>query len=169
MKVVFHEDFYPVYTSDPAAASGRMESVVEAIDNSVTFFTARPALEADIAAVHTGFHIEMVKQQGLFDIAALSAGGAILAAEIGLDEPSFGLIRPPGHHASAGSAWGFCYFNNMAVAVESLKRKQKIETAYVLDIDLHYGDGTVNILDKRNYVTCHSLFNSAICLIYHKW
>ncbi len=75
MKVVFHEDFYPVYTSDPAAAPDRMESVVEAIDNSVTFITARPALEADIAAVHTGFHIEMVKQQGLFDIAALSAGG----------------------------------------------------------------------------------------------
>ncbi len=44
MKVVFHEDFYPVYTSDPAAASDRMESVVEAIDNSVTFFYRPPRL-----------------------------------------------------------------------------------------------------------------------------
>ena len=157
MKVVFHEDFYPVYTSDPASAPGRMESIVSAIDGAVTFVTACPALETDIAAVHTGFHIEMVKQLGLFEIAALSAGGAIFAAEIGLEEPSFGLIRPPGHHASAGSAWGFCYFNNMAVAMESLRRKQKIETAYVLDIDLHYGDGTVNILDKRNYVTVHNM------------
>ncbi len=159
MKVVFHEDFYSVYTSDPASAPGRMESIVNAIesDSEVSFVTALPAARADIASVHTGFHIETVEQSGLYDIAALSAGGAILAAEIGLDEPSFGLIRPPGHHASTGSAWGFCYFNNMAVAMESLRRKQKIETAYVLDIDLHYGDGTVNILDKRNYVTVHNM------------
>ena len=159
MKVVFHEGFNSVYTSDPASAPGRMESIVNAIesDKDVSFVTAQPATAADIASVHTGFHIETIKQSGLYDIAALSAGGAISAASIGLNEPSFGLIRPPGHHASSGSAWGFCYFNNMAIAVESLRRKQKIETAYVLDIDLHYGDGTANILDKRKYVTVYNL------------
>ena len=41
----------------------------------------------------------------------------------------------------------------MAVALETLKREGKIETAYVLDFDLHYGDGTVNILQNRDYVT----------------
>ena len=44
MKVVFHEDFYQVYTSDPAAASGRIESVVETIEPSVEFVPAEPAL-----------------------------------------------------------------------------------------------------------------------------
>jgi acetoin utilization deacetylase AcuC-like enzyme len=72
---------------------------------------------------------------------------------MGLAEPCFGLIRPPGHHASADSAWGFCYFNNMAIALESLKQSQQIREAYVLDIDLHYGDGNVNILSEKDYVT----------------
>ena len=153
MKVVFHEDFYKVYTGDPAAASGRMEAIFETIEPHVEFVTAEPALRQHIAAVHTEMHIQHVENQGLYEIAALAAGGAIQAAQIGLTEPSFGLIRPPGHHASVASAWGFCYFNNMAVALETLREQKKIESACVLDIDLHFGDGTANILGNRNWVT----------------
>ena len=153
MKVVFHENFYPVYTSDPAAAAGRMEAVVNAIKPYVTFVSAEPAAPADISAVHTGDHVEHVRESGLYPISSLAAGGAVMAAEIGRIEPCFGLIRPPGHHASADSAWGFCYFNNMAIALEKLKRDGKIKSAYVLDIDLHYGDGNVNILEHKEYVT----------------
>ena len=153
MKVVFHEDFYQVYTGDPAAASGRMEAMVKAVEPHDEFVAAEPALRQQIAAVHTEPHIQRVKNQGLYEIAALAAGGAIQSAQVGMLEPCFGLIRPPGHHASAASAWGFCYFNNMAVALETLRRQKKIETAVVLDIDLHFGDGTVNILGNRNWAT----------------
>ena len=153
MKVVFHEDFSHVYTSDPAAASGRMESIVETIESYVEFVPAEPALREHIAAVHTDMQIQKVENQGLYKIASLAAGGALRAAQIGLSEPCFGLIRPPGHHASAASSWGFCYFNNMAVALEALRRQKKIESACVLDIDLHFGDGTLNILGQRNWVT----------------
>ncbi len=153
MKVVFHEDFNQVYTGDPAAASGRMESIVETIEPHVELVPAEPALRQHIAAIHTEMHIQQVENQGLYQIAALAAGGAIQAAQIGLSEPCFGLIRPPGHHASAASAWGFCFFNNMAVALEALRRQNKIESACVLDIDLHFGDGTVNIFEKRNWAT----------------
>jgi acetoin utilization deacetylase AcuC-like enzyme len=153
MKVVFHEDFYQVYTSDPAAASGRMEAIAETLTPHVEFVPAEPATRQQIAAIHTDNHIQHVENKGLYQIAALAAGGAIQAALIGLSEPCFGLIRPPGHHASAGSAWGFCCFNNMAVALEKLWGQKKIERACVLDIDLHYGDGTVNILENRDWVT----------------
>ncbi|MEJ2100241.1 MAG: histone deacetylase family protein [Desulfobacterales bacterium] len=153
MKVVFHEDFKQVYTGDPAAAAGRMEAIIEIIKPHVEFFPSEPALRQDIAAVHTEMHIQQVESQGLYEIASLAAGGAIQSAQIGLSEPCFGLIRPPGHHASAASAWGFCYFNNMAVALEALHRQHKIESACVLDIDLHFGDGTLNILGKRTWVT----------------
>ena len=153
MKVVFHEYFYQVYTGDPAAASGRMEAVVEAIEPHVEFVSAEPASRQHIAAVHTAMHIQRVENQGLYEIAALAAGGAVQAAQIGLTEPCFSLIRPPGHHASADSAWGFCYFNNMAVALKALHEQKKFENACVLDIDLHFGDGTVNILENRNWVT----------------
>ncbi len=157
MKVIFHNDFYQVYTADPAAAAGRMEAVVEVIEGSVEFVDAQPASEQDITAVHTEAHIDHVKEGGLYHIAALAAGGAIQTATLGLTEPAFGLIRPPGHHASAASSWGFCYFNNMAISLERLRRDNKIKRAYVLDIDLHFGDGTVNILKGKDYVTIHNV------------
>ena len=153
MKVIFHDDFFRVYTSDPAAAAGRIEAVVDEISARVEFVQAEPAAESQIALVHEMAHIESIRSMGLYNIAALAAGGAIQAATTGLTEPCFGLIRPPGHHASSGSCWGFCFFNNMAVALAVLKKAGKINTAYVLDIDLHFGDGTVNILGRRDYMT----------------
>jgi acetoin utilization deacetylase AcuC-like enzyme len=153
MKVVFHENFYQVYTSDPAAESGRIEAIVNVIEPHVEFVPAEPASPQDIAAVHGPTHIRYIEDQGLYDIAALAAGGAIQSARIGLSEPCFGLIRPPGHHASADSCWGFCFFSNMAIALETLHRRGEIGSACVLDIDLHFGDGTVNILEGQNWVT----------------
>lgn len=160
MKVFFHNDFYSVYTTDPAAAAGRMEAVINVIEPVVELHSIVPATFDEIAAIHTERHIEHVKQKNLYDISALAAGGAIQAAEAGRSEPCFALIRPPGHHASADSSWGFCYFNNMAIAIAGLKAKAKIQTAYILDIDLHYGDGNVNILGNESYVI---LYNVEAC------
>ena len=156
MKVVFHEAFYDVYTDDPAAAEGRMEAIVEVIGSDVDLVTVEPASEDQIAAAHTEQHIDHVKESGLYSISALAAGGAVQTARIGLSEPAFGLIRPPGHHASQESSWGFCYFNNMAVALLSLRSEGLIKTALVLDIDLHFGDGTVNILTDHDWVKVHN-------------
>ncbi len=153
MKVYFHEAFYQVYTADPAAAAGRMEAVVSALEGDVDFETIRPADETDILRVHSQRHLERVRAEGVYDMAALAAGGAIQAAIRSLAEPSFALVRPPGHHASADSCWGFCYFNNMAVALTRLKREGSITRAFVLDFDLHYGDGNVNILGELPWIT----------------
>lgn len=157
MKVVFHENFYRVYTADPAASAGRMEAIMAAIEPYVDFVSARAAGENELLKAHTRAHIERVRQSGLYDIAALAAGGAIQTAAIGVDEPAFGLIRPPGHHASGDSSWGFCYFNNMAIALQTLKCRNQLNSAYVLDIDLHYGDGTANILEFKEYVTVYNV------------
>ena len=115
-----------------------MESVVAALPNNTEFIGAKPATLEQLKLVHSADHINDVKNEGIFDIASLAVGGAIQSARIGLNEPCFGLIRPPGHHASAKNAWGFCYFNNMAVSLLTLKSEQLIKTAFVLDIDLHY-------------------------------
>lgn len=153
MKVVYHPDYHQVYTSDPAASPGRIQAVVTALQGKVTWVEPRPATESDILQVHTREHVEDVEREGIYDIAALAAGGAIMAAEIGLSEPCFALIRPPGHHASADSSWGFCYFNNMAIAVDRLHRQGRINKVFILDFDLHFGDGTVDILGSRAWVT----------------
>jgi acetoin utilization deacetylase AcuC-like enzyme len=153
MKVFYHEEFHQVYVSDPAAAPGRIEAILAQIKEEVTFEEILYAGADDIEAIHSSYHINYVTRQGLYNISALAAGGAIQAAVSGLTEPSFALIRPPGHHASADSCWGFCYFNNMAIALDHLKRNGLINRAYVLDFDLHYGDGNVNILGEKGYVT----------------
>ena len=156
MKVITHEDFKQVYTRDPAAAAGRIESILSALGDEVVLEDASPADRDDIAEVHTERHIQKVTRRGLYDLAALAAGATIQAACAGLTEPCFALVRPPGHHASADSCWGFCYFNNMAVGLDYLKRHKGIKSAYVLDFDLHFGDGTVSIMAGTKYTTIHN-------------
>ncbi|MBP7766133.1 MAG: histone deacetylase family protein [Deltaproteobacteria bacterium] len=153
MKVVYSEEFKQVYSYDPASNPGRIESVEFALAGKVDYILPQPASEEDIGAVHTPRHIAEVKREGVYDIAALAAGGAVKAAEIGLSEPCFAVIRPPGHHASADSAWGFCYFNNMAIALCRLKKRDRIRKAFILDFDLHVGDGNINILEPKGFVT----------------
>jgi acetoin utilization deacetylase AcuC-like enzyme len=93
----------------------------------------------------------------MFEYALLSAGAAIQAQEIALHkEYAFSLMRPPGHHASRNSAGGFCYFNNIAVAVS--KALDTVERVAIIDIDCHHGNGTQDIFlgNKRVlYVSLH--------------
>lgn len=156
MKVITHQDFLDVYTNDPAASPGRLEAILKALGGTYPIDEATIAGWDDIEAVHTKRHIESVDRQGLYKIAALAAGAAVEAAVTGMKEPAFALVRPPGHHASSDSSWGFCYFNNMAVALDHLKRAGLINTAYVLDFDLHYGDGNVSILRPKGYTAIHN-------------
>ena len=99
---------------------------------------------------------------GCAERGGVAAGGAILAAELACQgEPTFAAVRPPGHHASPGSHWGFCFFNNVAIAIEKLIRRRKISHALILDIDLHFGDGTDNFfLDRRDVVVANIQENS---------
>lgn len=152
MNVFFHPDFYEEYTIDPAAESGRMEAIVDELEGEHELVSCSPASEYDLLTSHNHLHLEQVRRLGLFEIAALAAGGAMQAAVAGMKNPSFALIRPPGHHASANSCWGFCYFNNMAVSLHHLRNQGFIESAFVLDFDLHYGDGNVNILGHEPWV-----------------
>ena len=145
-QVIFHQDYYKVYTSDPAADSGRMEAIIEKL-NDFNFINPTSAIDKDILLVHTENHLLRVKNyQQVYPIALLAVGGAILASEYACNqnEPMFAVIRPPGHHASPEGFWGFCYFNNVAIAVKKLLFEKKIAKAVIIDFDLHFGDGTNN-------------------------
>ena len=149
MKIIFHEEYKQVYSHDPAAKAGRMESIVEALEG-YEFIQPKPASEDDILLVHSQSLIDSVKRDELaFEVANLAAGGAITTAEIALSEPAFGLIRPPGHHAGRDFNGGFCFFNNMAIAIQKLIQEKKINKALIVDIDLHYGNGTYDILGGK--------------------
>ena len=149
MKIVYHPRYTEVYASDPAASPGRIEAILKELEGRYDFVEPQAASENDLKRVHTHSHIESVRRdKHIYDIALLAAGGAIRAAQIAMDgEASFGLIRPPGHHASPDHCWGFCYFNNIAVALARLQDENLIEKALILDFDLHFGDGTSNFFE----------------------
>ncbi|MEE4143320.1 MAG: histone deacetylase family protein [Halieaceae bacterium] len=89
--------------------------------------------------------------------ALASAWSAIHASEIVMaGEPvAYALSRPPGHHAGADIAGGFCYLNNTAIAAEQLRTRYR--SVAILDIDLHHGNGTQSIFYHRADVLTVSL------------
>jgi acetoin utilization deacetylase AcuC-like enzyme len=132
------------------------------------FLEPQPASEDDLLKVHDPDYVWNVKKglvddpdtpayENIFEFARLSTGGAILAAEVG----GFSIMRPPGHHAGRSGAAlgaytrGFCYFNNIAVAVKHLGRP-----TLILDIDGHHGNGTQEIFQGDSTVTYLSLHRS---------
>jgi len=158
MKVIYDDRYQTVYSSDPASAPGRVESICDELQGDFEFVEPKPAKEEDILLVHSLRHVDSVKTHKLvYETALLAVGGATKASQIAMQsEPAFGLIRPPGHHASRDSSWGFCYFNNVAVAIEKLRLETRIKRALIVDIDLHYGDGTANIFaSSPNVVYFH--------------
>lgn len=154
MKVIYDKKCTTVYSSDPAAAPERIESIYNALYGHYEFVKPNAANEKDLELAHWKDHIDYVKRsETLCKIAKLAVGGAIKAVEMAVrGEPAFGLIRPPGHHASKNSSWGFCYFNNIAIAIERIRHEGKIKKAFIIDIDLHFGDGTANIFANNSDV-----------------
>jgi acetoin utilization deacetylase AcuC-like enzyme len=139
-------------------------------DKGYEFIAPRAAAERDILAVHDKGYVEAVKNgdtndpdtpayEGIFEYAKLAAGGAIDAAKAG----GFSLMRPPGHHCgTAGKALGaftrgFCYFNNLAIAVRALNKK-----TVIIDFDGHHGNGTQEIFDGDKKVTYLSLHRNNV-------
>ena len=80
-----------------------------------------------------------------FDVAALAAGTVVDAVRRvvgGEDSTALCLVRPPGHHALAGQAMGFCIFNNVAVGAAAAIEEFGLDRVLIVDFDVHHGNGT---------------------------
>ncbi|MEI7636543.1 MAG: histone deacetylase family protein [Syntrophus sp. (in: bacteria)] len=151
MKILFHDKFYESdYATDGASISGRLESIMTVLGSGGDFEIVNPlpATEDLLLLAHTQDYVDTIKSNGpLYNMATLAAGAAIEAADIAMTgEAAFACLRPPGHHANRESAWGYCVFCNMGIALLQLKEQRKIESAFVLDFDAHTGDGTKDVL-----------------------
>ncbi len=88
---------------------------------------------------------------GSLDAAYLAAGGALAAVDAIMArqvEHVFCAVRPPGHHAEAGRAMGFCFFNNVAIAARYVQRKYGLSRVLIVDWDVHHGNGTQHSFEQ---------------------
>jgi len=135
------------------------------------------ATEEQLQYFHTKNHIENVKNlsegaggdcgdsaivgKGSYEIALLSAGGAITAVKTVVENKqintAYVLTRPPGHHAMPNMGMGFCIFNNIVIAAKYAQKELGIKKILILDWDAHHGNGTEDAFYEDDSVLFISL------------
>jgi len=86
-----------------------------------------------------------------FDAALLATGAALQLADALMSEEidnGFALVRPPGHHAEANTALGFCLLNSVAITARYLQQAHNIDKVLILDWDVHHGNGTQHSFEE---------------------
>jgi acetoin utilization deacetylase AcuC-like enzyme len=144
---------------------------------SLVELPSRPATRRQLERVHgrqyldilettrereiTVFDADTTATSASYDVALAAAGGAmeaVSAAVSGSMPRSFVFSRPPGHHAEANRAMGFCLLNNAAVAAAYAVAELGLSRVAIVDWDVHHGNGTAHIFDDRPdvmYVSLH--------------
>ncbi|KQM80035.1 histone deacetylase family protein [Xylophilus sp. Leaf220] len=120
--------------ADDVAAGGPAHAAIDP-DTSLNLHTVDAALRAAGAAV--------------------AATDAVLSGEL---ENAFCAVRPPGHHAEAARAMGFCFFNNVAVAARHALEVHHLKRVAIVDFDVHHGNGTEDIFSGDDRVLMVGIF-----------
>ncbi|WP_256647214.1 histone deacetylase family protein [Thermomonas paludicola] len=116
---------------------------------------AEALLETVLETVPTGLlHLDpdTVLSPGSAEAALRAAGAAVAAVDAvlaGRTQRAFCAVRPPGHHATADRAMGFCLFNNVAVAARQAIDRHALERVAIVDFDVHHGNGTQAIFEQE--------------------
>lgn len=145
----------------------RLRAIMQQLEQSgtlarVTRIEPRKAEEEWITQVHTPSYVASLNRHapttgrvsldpdtsmspGSLQAAYLAAGGALAGVDAimaGQVDQVFCAVRPPGHHAEAGRAMGFCLLNNVAIAARYAQKKYELSRVLIVDWDVHHGNGT---------------------------
>jgi len=168
MEIIFSEKCFEYSWPGHIERPERMSMGLGILQKNYDFLEPETVSEEDVLIVHSDEHVNRIKNagpwcaldpdtpapDGIYSHALLSAGATLLAAE----KKGFSYMRPPGHHsgingpALGAGTLGFCYFNNIAMAVKKLGLR-----TLILDIDGHHGNGTQEIFQDDPLVTFLSL------------
>ena len=162
--------YHPVYlkhdTGQHVENASRLEAVLSHLEQSglkrqLELIRPRAASVEELSLVHDAqyvTHVQDMAEKGggwldldtvmsasSYEVATYAAGGVIRATEAVIDGEigsAFALVRPPGHHATPRRAMGFCLFNNVAIAAKYALAKYELERTFIIDFDVHHGNGT---------------------------
>lgn len=162
---------------------GRLRAITRALREDPDLFAATEHLEGRHATIeelelaHTVAYIRSIQEAsdngggrldadtvvsaGSWDAATAGAGCVLTGVDLAMSEAgtrSFSAVRPPGHHAVADRAMGFCLFGNVAIAAHYARRRHGIERVLIVDWDVHHGNGTQALVESEpdiHFVSMH--------------
>ena len=148
----------------PERAAVMIEMAEDLHRAGILALSPREATAAELELCHDAAYVAEVKRSASmphydfdpdthaspdsYKTALLAAGGVLTAVEAVMDgaaDNAFAIVRPPGHHALATRAMGFCLFNNVAIAARYLIRERGLKRVLVIDWDVHHGNGIQDI------------------------
>jgi acetoin utilization deacetylase AcuC-like enzyme len=152
----------------------KFQAVADAVGDraGVRIEAPEPATREDLQRVHTGAYLDAIAtgepralaesqkfpwSPELFPSVRLTNGGALAAAGRALEDGVAAALASGFHHSHADHGEGFCTFNGLVVAAEGLRVAGRVARVAVLDLDLHYGNGTASLCPERPW-----LFNCSI-------
>jgi acetoin utilization deacetylase AcuC-like enzyme len=154
-------------TSVPWSDAGGADAGIELLTmvHPERYVRTIAAMSDDAAKLHAGYTELWLDPDTYctpesYPVATRAAGATIWAANLvcrGASDAAFALVRPPGHHATADQAMGFCLFNNAALAARAMQRHPHIARVAIVDIDVHHGNGTQEVFHDDPSVLYASL------------
>jgi acetoin utilization deacetylase AcuC-like enzyme len=169
--------YHPAYLEHDMGAGhpespDRLRAIIQQLEQSgtaaqLTKITPRGAEDEWITQIHSPSYLKGLIQRapssgrisldpdtsmspGSLNAAYLAAGGVLAAVDAMMSQQVnhvFCAVRPPGHHAEAGRAMGFCLFNNVAIAARYVQKKYGVQRVLIVDWDVHHGNGTQHSFD----------------------
>lgn len=177
MLTVYYHPGYAAPLGQHIMPIRKFELVADGLRDAPGIKLARPepARETDLRRVHTLDYVEAIKtgeprdlaqsqkfpwSPELFPSVCLTNGGCLAATRQALRDGVSAALVSGFHHACADHGEGFCTFNGLVVAIDALAAAGEIRTAAVLDMDLHYGNGTAQLAVSRPHLFTLSLYGN---------
>ena len=177
MLTVFHHPGYAAPLGEHIMPIRKFGLVAEGLRDAKDIRLVEPSAltEADLRRVHTQAYIDSIKSgeprdlaesqkfpwsPQLFPSVLLTGGGCLAATRQALQDGVSAALVSGFHHASAEHGEGFCTFNSLVVSLEAMRAAGEIRTAAVLDMDLHYGNGTAQLARSRPWLFAMSIYGN---------
>jgi acetoin utilization deacetylase AcuC-like enzyme len=175
--LVYHDPGFAAPIGDHVMPMRKFALVAEQLkrQSRLKICSPQPVSESDLLRVHTSEYVSAVKSgsprelaesqkfpwsPALYPSVRLTNGGVLAAARTAIDNGISGALASGFHHAFADHGEGFCTFNGLVVALEVLRAEGRIQSAAILDLDLHYGNGTASLATSRPWLKALSIYGN---------